>query len=77
MFRSHEIDITPHKDVESKLLMNVKLVRYQTNPTANWGPQSRAKVKTVKQAQTTSTENGIGHTAAVQNDADPQDINMV
>ena len=51
MFYSHEIDITPHKDVEAKLLMNVKLVRYQTNPTANWGPQSRAKGKGNKSEQ--------------------------
>ena len=64
MLRSHEIDIKPHKDVESKLLMNVKLVRYQTNPTANWGPQSRAKGKGNKSEQERTT--GKGDAEAVE-----------
>lgn len=39
---SHEIDLTYNKAVEEAMLLNIKLVRYQQNPTANWGPQVKA-----------------------------------
>jgi hypothetical protein len=38
----HTIDFTPHAD-NSKVMDKNKLVRYQVNPTKNWGPGSRPK----------------------------------
>ena len=41
---SHEVSLTPHAGVNKALLDNIKLVRYQMNPQANWGP-ARAAVR--------------------------------
>jgi tRNA (guanine26-N2/guanine27-N2)-dimethyltransferase len=37
-----EISFEPHPDVGEAILESVKVVRYQQNPTPNWGPQARA-----------------------------------
>ncbi|GAA5859268.1 hypothetical protein JCM8547_008947 [Rhodosporidiobolus lusitaniae] len=42
--QTHQVSLAPHPQVAKHLLDNVKLVRYQTNPTANWGP-ARAAVR--------------------------------
>jgi hypothetical protein len=39
---SHKIDFTPHPDVRNYDRSD-KVVFYQTNPQANWGPASRAR----------------------------------
>ncbi|KAK4685606.1 tRNA (guanine26-N2/guanine27-N2)-dimethyltransferase, partial [Tremellales sp. Uapishka_1] len=39
---THAIDFTPHPDAK-KMEKGEKVVFYQANPTANWGPGSRAK----------------------------------
>jgi hypothetical protein len=44
---SHEVNLTLHPDAEKSLLSSVKLVRYQINPQAAWGP-ARAAVKGVQ-----------------------------
>lgn len=36
------MDFTPHPDI-SKVVDKTRLVRYQVNPTKNWGPGSRPK----------------------------------
>jgi len=38
----HKIDFTPHPDVKNYERSD-KVVFYQTNPQANWGPASRAR----------------------------------
>jgi hypothetical protein len=38
----HEIDLRPHPDV-AKFDKQDKVVMYQMNPTANWGPAPKAK----------------------------------
>ena len=38
----HEIDFTPHPDVKQYEKAD-KVVYYQTNPQAHWGPAARAK----------------------------------
>lgn len=43
-FFSHEIDLTLHKDIGLHI-SKTKLVRYQANPLANWGPAPRARNK--------------------------------
>ncbi|GAA6003324.1 tRNA (guanine26-N2)-dimethyltransferase [Rhodotorula paludigena] len=40
----HSVSLAPHPDVSTALLDNVKIVRYQMNPQANWGP-ARAAVR--------------------------------
>ncbi|GAA6006713.1 hypothetical protein JCM11491_003153 [Sporobolomyces phaffii] len=42
--QTHEVSLTPHPEVHKALLDNIKLVRYQMNPQANWGP-ARAAVR--------------------------------
>ncbi|KAK4048628.1 RNA methyltransferase tRNA(m5U54)methyltransferase [Microbotryomycetes sp. JL201] len=42
--QKHVVDLTMNPDVDSALLTNNKLVMYQMNPQANWGP-ARAAVK--------------------------------
>ncbi|GAA5957958.1 hypothetical protein JCM3765_006215 [Sporobolomyces pararoseus] len=42
--QTHEVSLTPHPGVNKALLDNIKLVRYQMNPQANWGP-ARAAVR--------------------------------
>ncbi|KAK9893656.1 N2,N2-dimethylguanosine tRNA methyltransferase [Cystobasidium minutum MCA 4210] len=37
-----EIDFTHNNKADAAMLVNVKVVRYQQNPTANWGPQAKA-----------------------------------
>jgi len=39
---SHEVSLTPNTGVHKALLDNIKLVRYQMNPQANWGPAKAA-----------------------------------
>lgn len=41
---SHTIDLTLHPDLD-KHVSRAKLVRYQTNPTVNWGPAGKARNK--------------------------------
>lgn len=43
LLRRYKVDITPHRDLQ-KYIDKGKLVRYQLNPTKNWGPGSKAKV---------------------------------
>lgn len=38
-----DIDLAPHPDVDSIMLTDAKIVRYQQNPEANWGPKQRAR----------------------------------
>ena len=38
----HEVNLDYNAQVETAMLSNIKLVRYQQNPTAHWGPQSKA-----------------------------------
>ncbi|GAA5870511.1 hypothetical protein JCM1840_004786 [Sporobolomyces johnsonii] len=40
--QTHAVSLAPHPDVAAALLDNIKLVRYQTNPQANWGPAKAA-----------------------------------
>ncbi|BGP43727.1 RNA methyltransferase tRNA(m5U54)methyltransferase [Rhodotorula kratochvilovae] len=40
----HEVSLAPHPDAAKALLDDVKVVRYQMNPQANWGP-ARAAVR--------------------------------
>ncbi|CEQ41078.1 SPOSA6832_02748, partial [Sporobolomyces salmonicolor] len=40
--RTHAVSLSPHPGVAAALLDNIKLVRYQTNPQANWGPAKAA-----------------------------------
>ncbi|GAA6039525.1 hypothetical protein JCM8097_008367 [Rhodosporidiobolus ruineniae] len=40
----HEVNLSPHPGAPAALLDNIKLVRYQHNPQANWGP-ARAAVR--------------------------------
>ncbi|GAA5834311.1 hypothetical protein JCM11251_007955 [Rhodosporidiobolus azoricus] len=42
--QTHEVSLAPNPATASALLDNVKLVRYQMNPQANWGP-ARAAVR--------------------------------
>ncbi|GAA5841022.1 hypothetical protein JCM3766R1_006639 [Sporobolomyces carnicolor] len=42
--QTHEVSLAPHSGVHQALLDNIKLVRYQVNPQANWGP-ARAAVR--------------------------------
>ncbi|GAA5902388.1 tRNA (guanine26-N2)-dimethyltransferase [Sporobolomyces salmoneus] len=42
--QTHAVSLTPHPGVYKALLDNIKLVRYQMNPQANWGP-ARAAVR--------------------------------
>ncbi|GAA5912975.1 hypothetical protein JCM6882_008888 [Rhodosporidiobolus microsporus] len=42
--QTHEVSLAPHAGTAAALLDNVKLVRYQMNPQANWGP-ARAAVR--------------------------------
>ena len=42
MISRHTIDFTPHPDVKHYEKAD-KVVYYQTNPLANWGPASKAK----------------------------------
>jgi hypothetical protein len=37
-----EISFEPHPDVAEAVVESVKVVRYQQNPTPNWGPQAKA-----------------------------------
>ncbi|KAI7940837.1 hypothetical protein MJO28_013122 [Puccinia striiformis f. sp. tritici] len=38
----YQIDLKYNKLVEKSLLTSLKIVRYQSNPTPNWGPKARA-----------------------------------
>ncbi|BGP20352.1 hypothetical protein JCM10213_001594 [Rhodosporidiobolus nylandii] len=40
--QTHTVSLAPHPRVAEALLDNVKLVRYQHNPQANWGPAKAA-----------------------------------
>ncbi|SCV74540.1 BQ2448_7569 [Microbotryum intermedium] len=42
------VNLTPHPDVAKHMLSNLKLVKYQMNPQANWGP-AKAAVKGKKE----------------------------
>ncbi|GAA5987011.1 hypothetical protein JCM11641_004418 [Rhodosporidiobolus odoratus] len=42
--QTYEVSLAPHPKVHEALLDNVKIVRYQINPQANWGP-ARAAVR--------------------------------
>lgn len=42
--QANVVDLAPHPDVGKATLSDVKLVRYQVNPQANWGP-AKAAVK--------------------------------
>ncbi|GAA5941309.1 tRNA (guanine26-N2)-dimethyltransferase [Sporobolomyces koalae] len=42
--QTHEVSLAPHPEVHKALLDDIKLVRYQINPQANWGP-ARAAVR--------------------------------
>lgn len=46
-----EIDLSYNQAADKAMLANVKLVRYQQNPTANWGPQAKAGRNTAKKAK--------------------------
>lgn len=36
------IDLSRNAGVETAIMSNIKVVRYQMNPTANWGPLKAA-----------------------------------
>ncbi|KDE07200.1 hypothetical protein MVLG_02600 [Microbotryum lychnidis-dioicae p1A1 Lamole] len=38
----YKVDLTPHPDVAKHMLSDLKLVKYQMNPQANWGPAKAA-----------------------------------
>lgn len=39
---THEVSLERNRDAEVAMLGDVKVVRYQTNPTEHWGPQKKA-----------------------------------
>ncbi|EFP82174.2 uncharacterized protein PGTG_07571 [Puccinia graminis f. sp. tritici CRL 75-36-700-3] len=41
----YQVDLKYNKSVEKLLLTGLKIVRYQANPTPNWGPKARALKK--------------------------------
>ncbi|KAL7009826.1 RNA methyltransferase tRNA(m5U54)methyltransferase [Cystobasidiomycetes sp. EMM_F5] len=68
--QTHEVDLSHHPDVEKKMLMNIKIVKYQTNPTANWGPQSKAKASKSKGSDNQEQNPKIQAEAAQMRDDD-------
>ncbi|ORY73655.1 S-adenosyl-L-methionine-dependent methyltransferase, partial [Leucosporidium creatinivorum] len=54
--QTHTVDLSPHPDVNKATLSNVKLVRYQINPTSNWGPAKAAVKGGVKGAKSKAGE---------------------
>ena len=38
----HTVDLSHNRLADTAMLTNIKLVRYQQNPTAHWGPQAKA-----------------------------------
>lgn len=52
---SNAVDLSPHPDVAKATLSDVKLVRYQVNPQANWGP-AKAAVKGAKGKKSKSVD---------------------
>lgn len=45
------MDMTRSSQADRMMLSDIKLVRYQQNPLANWGPQARAGKAIPRQIQ--------------------------